>query len=139
MPTSTRAIEYLPQFQQYDTAYDSSFRLRIDITASVNMPKEVFLYLLLPVDPNNPDVQLYKYEKVCTPPDLEDFPAKAPDPNASVPWFRLSAVDLLFRSRALAMVEFNDIVTSVDNLRIAMDLNDDLVALPSAWLGPQPA
>ena len=83
---------------RYVLGRDDGIRIRVQLSEADSVPLELFAYRL---SPQNADF-LAQYSHVCSPTDLEEYPANAAAPGGSPPWFRLSYVDLIFRSTAEA-------------------------------------
>lgn len=81
-----------------------SYDMKVEITEASDMPSEVFVFKRsLPLLPppgtegavtQAPDI----FISVADPVDLEEYPVGAPDQSGTNPYFRLSSVDLKFRS-----------------------------------------
>lgn len=79
---------------------DTGYRLLVEVTAAAEMDGRVFRYMARPVTgASDPDVA---YDGVCSPSDLEQWPAGDPTPGEFPPFCRRASVDLVFRSRAVA-------------------------------------
>jgi hypothetical protein len=83
-------------------------RVRIEVQCAYNVTGAIFAYRNLPTDPNTGEKAGW-FDHVCSPADLEEFPANAPIPGSMPEWFRLEYVDVFLRSR----VEVDDFITSV--------------------------
>jgi hypothetical protein len=137
-----RAIQVTPEFQRYDGPGVDGFRIRATVTAAVDMPRAVFAYRLEPIQPaaegEDPAEPRAIFSHVCSPADLEEFPADAPYPNANPPWFRRDTIDLVWRARVQATEDYEAILRDITNLRDSLDRMDELTTLAPVWLGTPP-
>lgn len=76
------------------------FRVRITVAAQ-DMPPEVFRYFLAPMPPGAVE-PVYYCDGVCSPADMEAFPAGAPAPGDAQGRHRLNVFDAVFPSAGLA-------------------------------------
>jgi len=97
------SITITPWYQQVFVPNQvDCYRLRLVASANQGMPLEVFRYLQMaaaPGESNGGGV----CDGVCSPLDLVQYPADAPDPANPNPYYRLSYVDIIFPSQALAL------------------------------------
>lgn len=153
MMASARGVRIWQQVQDhYANGVVDSFRFTMVVTDAVLMPNEIFLYEPLPpgyaCDPQPPviigpqgsqgpqaDGYCATFVGVCSPVDLVEYTAYSVAPDANPPYFRLSYVDLLFRSRK----EADDIATEIKNdiarLVRSMNMNDLLGPPVKFWVG----
>jgi hypothetical protein len=68
-------------------------------SASSFSVNEIFRFRVLPLEPGQTIADAY-FDGVCSPADLEDFPAGAPAADSDPAWFRLANVTLVVRSRS---------------------------------------
>lgn len=73
-------------------------RIRIDAVCASDVTQYVFAYRNLPTDPST-GAKAGWFSHVCSPVDLEEFPATAAIPGQQPEWFRLAYVDVFVRSR----------------------------------------
>lgn len=96
---------------------DTGYRVQVAVAAE-NMDAHVFRYLYEP--PTGPNPPAVRYDGVCSPTDLAQFPAGDPRPDAFPAWCRRDSVDLVFRSTAEAadmiLVLREELQTLVDSL-----------------------
>lgn len=131
---SGRALVWTPSIQAHTSGDDNGFRIRIVIDSAEGMPDTVFRYLKRLPQPTNGDTIL-RFDGVCSPADLEEFPESEPDPTRLPAFCRLSYVDLLFRSQAVAMEAKDLIEEELRRLVILLDNSDDLIDLPQVAYG----
>lgn len=117
-----RSIEMTWTSSKYVVGRDDGIRIRIQLSDAENVPLELFAYRL---SPQNADFKA-QFSHVCSPNDIEEYPANQASADGSPPWFRLSYVDLIFRSTA----EANSLLSVVqeDILRLLRTL-DRMAAL----------
>ena len=74
-----------------------AYRLRLDITEADGSEKELFLYKR---GPHNAvlDQTRDQLDRVCSPADVQEYPAGEPEENAEIPYYRLAYLDATFRS-----------------------------------------
>lgn len=85
----------------------------------------VFAYLMKPVNPATLD-RAGMFDHVCSPVDLDEYPADEPVPDSRPAWFRLNYVDVLVRSQYEAdeFVEIlrQDVQSIISTLKISQTL-----------------
>lgn len=92
-----------------------AYRMVATVTSSNGIDMNLFVYQRLTLEPvtqTTGDV----FIKVASPSDIEEYPVGNPDPNASVPYYRLSQVDLLFRNADIMTETWNAIVEDLQGL-----------------------
>ncbi len=106
---------------KYVVGRDDGIRIRITLTANTNVPAELFAYRIVP---NGVDTTAY-FSHVCSPSDIEDFPANTASPEAVPPWFRLSYVDVLLRSteeaenfRTVVLDDIRRLIATLDRMAV---------------------
>lgn len=103
------------------------FRFRVTASDAVDMANEIFLFRLRPLVPGAED-RVAEFLSICSPVDLEDYPADEPEEDASPAFFRLASIDLLVRSQTLAEQLWTNIQAAVAVLIEALNASDDLDA-----------
>lgn len=153
-----RGIRLHVQLQDhYAASAVDGFRFTIVATDGVLMPDEIFRYLPAPnglsaifttspsgpqgpQDANTTEVTgLGQFDGVCSPPDLVEFPTGEPVTDMVPPYFRLSLIDLLFRSREEAVQALADIEADVNRLIRSMNANDQLGGQQQVWISATPS
>jgi hypothetical protein len=118
-----------------------AFRLRVDVTHAVNMPAEIFLYQQNAPDPVTQAIYSTLIT-VASPVDLADYPVGAPNPDAELPYFRQSFVELDVRSSAEYQEIWNTIRNAIGNLCEALDRLDNYTEVETVTFnsadGPEP-
>jgi len=92
-----------------------AFRMVATVTAADGIDLNLFVYQRLTLEPvtqTTGDV----FIKVASPSDIEEYPVGNPNPNASVPYYRLSQVDLIFRNVDLMTETWDAIVEDLQGL-----------------------
>lgn len=108
-----------------DYLWLSAFRLRVVATDALGMDHRVFLFRRGPLNPYT-DERTDFFITVCSPVDMEDFPAGEPDPEKTYPFFRVAEVTLDFRTSQEAEEAWDIIVREVENLITALNTLEDL-------------
>lgn len=109
----------------------TGFRFTVTATSPVGLPDAgIFRYLAIPLQPTD-TVQHAEFDGVCSPVDMAEFPLTAPALNANPAWFRLSTLDLLFRTRAEAEDALQSLYSEVQILLNSYDLTTQLNSLTS--------
>ena len=75
--------------------FNHYYRLVVHVTATVDIDRNVFLYLAAPPRDGAADREGL-FQGVCSPKDMVDWPAGEPLDNAEPPWVRYDTLDLLF-------------------------------------------
>ena len=119
-----RSVKMSWASSRYVLGRDDGIRVRIELSEPNGVPVELFAYRL---SPQNADFRA-QFSHVCSPTDLEEYPPNAAAANAVPPWFRLSYVDLIFRSTAEA--EALRQVVQEDILRLLRTLDRLAVLTP---------
>ncbi len=134
-------VKLVPSISAYTDDRLSGTRLKVVVSESVNMDREIFAYRAIPLQPGDPnDPQTAVFSHICSPVDLEEFPIGAPRPDAVPAWFRLDTVDVLFRSRGQAIRAWDSIREVAENLGLSLTRQDALESLSPLWVGdPAPS
>jgi len=121
----SRSIKVNWSSSRYITPRDDGIRIRITLDTNTNIPPELFAYRIVPDGVNTTAY----FSHICSPSDIEDYPANTASPDAVPPWFRLSYVDVLFRSTK----EAEDFLTTVkeDVRRIVATLDRMAILFPT--------
>lgn len=126
--SSLRQLLLLPELQSvYIAGHTDGFRLRFTAANPMNVDPHVFLYIAKPLVPGSPDFDA-KFQKVCSPSDLEESPASAPWPTFNPPYYRLDFVELDFHTRAEALSVRAAIISDVFQLLTSLDAMDSLAS-----------
>lgn len=129
------SITYLPEFQTLQYRLDGAFRLKVTITEVEGFTdKKLFRYLQRPLRSGD-ETYVLTFDGVCSPSDLEEWPADEADPDRNPSFCRLDYVDLIFRSRVLAMETYEAIQAELEALQGCMIKMDTLTALSSVTIG----
>lgn len=112
----------------------SAFRLRIVASSALGMDERIFLFRRGSLNPYTDDRTDY-FITVCSPVDMEDFPAGEPDPTKTYPFFRMDEVTLDFRTSQEAEESWALILAEVENLVAALNALEDLTATIEVRIG----
>jgi hypothetical protein len=94
-------------------------RLRVDAVGEVDIPNEIFVYTR-----NQPDASGVVRDVLLTiasPADLAEYPAGGPSPDTALPYYRLSYVELDFRSLTQLEAAWTQLKNAAYQLVTAMD------------------
>ena len=108
-------------------AGQTGFSLRLDASASNFGTSAIFRFRQFPLEPGQ-TVYDAEVSGVCSPSDLEEFPATAPLPDADPAWFRLPYVVGIFRSTSELVETQTAIYEEIDTLLATLDRNAVLEA-----------
>lgn len=123
-----RSITLQPYFQRrYTVGIHTGFRIRVEVTDSVNMPLAIFRYFQRPDSPNGEEVAYFG--GICTVEDLERYPENAPNLSDSPPTFRLDYLDYVLHSAQQAKELWDIIQADIQQLIDSLDAMDDLEML----------
>lgn len=114
----TRSITIRWASSHYVLGRDDGVRVRFDVVCSTNVTPKIFAYRMEPIE-NGKAAGFFSH--ICSPVDIEEYPADYPTEGKSPEWFRLSFVDVYLRSVTEAE-DFIEIVIS-DVRRILQTLN----------------
>jgi hypothetical protein len=104
-----------------------SYDMLVEVESASGVPKEIFVFqrgvrrLVAGALSDAPD----EFVSVADPVDLEAYPADSPDPRAEMPYYRLSKVELRFRSLVDMEEVWNYIRQDVDGLMAALSAGVD--------------
>lgn len=127
--------------ERYLAFRTSGFCFRVEVAQAVGMPREVFRYLRRDATDLVTGLALSRsdFSGVCSPADLEDYPAGAPWPaghsGGGVPFFRLDYVELVLASQATADEAWAVISEELTTLLDTLGLMDHLVLVETLELG----
>jgi len=140
----SRSIKLTWTSSDYTLGTDDAIRVRIEAACAEGVTTKIFAYRLLPADPYGAENGTFSH--ICSPVDLEEYPADEPGVTDSPQWFRLSYVDVLVRSTEEAE-DFVEVVRS-DVRRLVASLNrtdtlyadgEELVGTPDCDPAPSSA
>jgi hypothetical protein len=130
-----RGITITPEFSSpYADGISTVFRLRVTASRAYLLPREVFAYRAIPLQPGQAAPTAI-FSHICSPSDLDDFPVGAPYDGAVPPWFRLDFCDLQFRNRRDGLSALAQVEADVQRLIEALDAADLLVPGTPVRLG----
>lgn len=109
-------------------------RTRIEATDACEMTEKIFAYRLLPRNPQTGE-QAGVFSHICSPVDLEEFPADEPVPGQQPAWFRLAYVDVLLRSMAETENFIQVVREDVRRLKDTLDRMDVLLPAGEEVIG----
>ncbi len=112
----------------------SAFRLRVVASNPLGMDERVFLFRRGSLNPYTGEQTDY-FITVCSPVDMEDFPAGEPDPAKTYPFFRMDEVTPDFRTAQEAEESWALILAEVENLVSALNALEDLTATIEVRVG----
>lgn len=124
------AITLTPSVQsQFVVGAVTGFRFTVTASNPVVLADAgIFRYLAVPMQPTD-TVQHADFDGVCSPSDMAEFPLTAPALNSDPAWFRLTTLDLLFRTKAEADDALQALYSEVQTLLNTVDLTNQLNAL----------
>lgn len=119
---------YIQLTRQDQTVYvegrTQGYRMLIEVTAAQGVSPNIFVFLRQIVNGVQDDV----FQNVASPADLQEYPVNNPNPDtiAQPPFYRLSAVDLVFRTQDLAEEAWRDLQNDVAQLRQSLNYMNNL-------------
>lgn len=135
---SHRCVKLTGYFtRDYVANVHDCFRVRVVASDAHLMPDAVFAYMMLPLQPGQASPRAL-FDHVCSPVDLADFPAGAPDAGAIPAWFRLPWVEFDDYTREQALENYHKILKDVAALAASLDNAEVMVAMPPVWIGYRP-
>lgn len=108
------------------------FRFTVTASDAYDMPNEIFAYVRRPLNPTL-GTEADEFSHVCSVPDLEEYPAA--EPTGTPPFFRLSTIDLVFRSQTDAEEAWELIQREVTVLVDTLNRNDVLSTTHDVQIG----
>lgn len=114
-----------------------AFRIVIMAELADIIPNEIFLYqrsLIDPVTSKTAD----EFMAVCSPFDLNYYPANAPNPIQSPGFFRKNIIDGIVPGQLEADQLWASVQTEVNNLIVALNKLDQLQFVAQAWCPAPP-
>jgi hypothetical protein len=121
-----RGIRITWATSRYIFGRHDGIRVRIDASAACEMTNAIFAYRMLPVDPTTGSDSGF-FSHVCSPADLEEYPANAPIPCHRPEWFRKTFVDIIVRSITEAEEFIAAVTDDVRRLKRTLDTMDTVV------------
>ena len=100
-------------------ARTQAYRMVATVTEYEGISPDIFLYARRTLEPKT-ETTGDVFISVCGPSDIEEFPVGEPDPLADLPYYRLSQIDLLFRSAETMEETWTAILSDIRNLGEAM-------------------
>lgn len=108
-------------------------RVRIQAVEAESMPTKIFAYILQPLNPQTME-KTAAFDHVCSPADLEEYPADEPVPGQLPEWLRLDYVDVLVRSWEEALEFIANVKDDVQLLRDVLSAVETVTAHESTWI-----
>lgn len=113
-----------------------AYRLRIEVSDPSGSGADPYVFLYLRNLPNPYDGSVTDvFHAVASPVDLAEYPIGEPDERTTYPFYRLDYVELDFRSTETAQESYILILEEINNLLLALDRLDLLVAAEETWVG----
>ena len=111
------------EIEEYIEGRTQGYRVRFDVLEAVCMPAELFVYQR--VLGSVPGTVIDTFSNVASPTDLEEYPTD--EPTDAVGFYRLSHVDLIFRSIDLLSQSAQDLTRDISALVMALNQLDVLI------------
>lgn len=116
-----------------------AMRVRVDVENAVDFDPNIFLYRQDLQTPYAPDDNVNNtFLSICSPADIADYPIGGPDPEKAFPFFRISYVELDFRSTYMADTFWQTLVAEAGVLLHAFNKLEELQETEVAQIGPFP-
>ena len=122
---SGRSITIVKAASRYIYNRIDGIRVRIQAVEAAGMTTKVFAYLMAPTNPSTQERKGF-FDHVCSPVDLEEYPADAPVENSVPAWFRMNYVDILVRSQKEADDFIESVLNDVAALKLTLNLQDSV-------------
>jgi len=110
------------------------FNLRAVVTSATGVSDKIFRYMRYPLNPNDSAVQ-DKFNGVCSPADIEDFPETAPFGYIDPKYFRLNYVDVVLETLEEAETFQEELIEEVEQLKASYDRIDTFDEVVVYWVG----
>jgi len=110
------------------------FNIRAVANSATGLSKNLFRYIRHPLNPNDADRQ-DRFDGVCSPADIEDFPENAPFGYIDPKFFRLNYVDLVLETLEEAETFRAELIDEVEQLKSSYDRIDTFDEVTVYWLG----
>tara|TARA_B100000700_G_scaffold324572_1_gene431069 strand:+ start:1938 stop:2681 length:744 start_codon:yes stop_codon:yes gene_type:complete len=130
-PITTRAVTLTVSALTKTT---DGYNTRVVAHDPVNMTENIFRYMRYPLNPNDSANQ-DKFDGVCSPSDIEDFPENAPFGYIDPKFFRLNYADLVVKTRAEAEDFQQVVIEEVEQLIRTYERLDTFDAAEIFWFG----
>ncbi len=108
-------------------------RVRIEADDAINVTLKVFAYVTLPMNPQTGE-RTAMFSHICSPSDLEEYPADAPLPGITPEWLRLPYVDVILRSWDEAVDLITRVKADVKALIATLNTMDTLQSHEAVWI-----
>jgi hypothetical protein len=119
------------------TESNDGYRVRCVASNTVAMSDKVFRYERHPKNPNDASPG-DKFNGVCSPSDLSDYPTSAPLSYMDPQFFRLNSVDIVLAERAEAETFIQELTEEVEQLKFSLDKFDNFDVMHVTWIGGAP-
>lgn len=110
------------------------FNLRAVVNSATGVSDKIFRYMRYPLNPNDSAVQ-DKFNGVCSPADIEDFPETAPFGYIDPKFFRLNYVDVVLETLEEAEAFQEELIEEVEDLKDSYDQIDTFEEVVVHWVG----
>lgn len=112
------------------------WRILVTVTAAVEMPKEIFVYKRCPTA-GDELAYLDEFDHIASAPEMVELPINEPMPPGSFanPWFRTSAIDLLYRRSVLMEKGVQELLNNVVELVKVLNTLDQVNAIGEVTIG----
>ncbi len=110
------------------------FNIRVVASDASGISNKIFRYMRHPLNPNDASKQ-DKFDGVCSPSDIEDFPENAPFGYIDPKFFRLNYADLVLETLAEAEDFREVVVEEVESLKLTYDMLDTFDDVDVFWVG----
>lgn len=108
-------------------------RVRIEADDAIDVTRKIFAYITLPLDPQSGD-RTAAFDHICSPSDLEEYPADNPLPGITPEWLRLNYVDVILRSWDEAVDLITQVKLDVKALITTLNTMDSLGSYEAVWV-----
>lgn len=131
--TPERSIHISISVSRYVANQIDGVRVRIDADDAVDVTTKVFAYITLPLDPQTGE-RAAVFDHVCSPADLEEYPADVPIPGVTPEWLRLDYVDVIVRSWDEAVDLITQVKSDLKSLCATLNIMDTVTPLEAVWV-----
>jgi len=132
-PRETPAIHLDIAVSRYKHATLDGVRVRVLADDAEEMTTKIFAYVTQPMNPGEAE-RTATFSHICSPADLEEFPADLPMSGVTPEWLRLDYVDVLVRSWDEALEFIAIVKADVQALRDQLRKFTALTAHEAVWI-----
>lgn len=122
---------------EYVDGRTQGYRMKVEVVEAAGVSPSIFVYQVKPgISEEGGPVN--EFTNVASPADLEEYGLMPPDAGNPAPFYRLAAVDLVFRNQTLLESAWAKIKSDVEELIQSLTFMENLVVMEEVDFGEPP-